>query len=231
MKIIRNEKMVKRNATIGKVISIVSLAILGGGMFITFQQPERIGLSLTALMVGFVLSQMGIYYTNRWGRSPRPDEQIDAALKGFSRQYNLYHYTSRAAHVLVGPAGIWVLIPKHQKGTITYRKNRWRKKGGGILSAYLTLFAQEGLGRPEFEIASETDALRRQLKKVLPEEYEMPPIEAALIFTHPDVEIQVEDAPNPTLYAKKVKDYFRKLAKEKPIAATDVQTIKDALGN
>ena len=159
MNIHRNEKLVKRNATIGKITSIISLAILGSGMYVTFKQPENVTLSLSALMVGFLLSQMGIYYTNRWGRSPRPDELIDAALKGFSKQYSLYHYVAPASHVLVGPAGIWVLIPKHQRGTIVYTKNRWRKRGGGVLSAYMTLFAQEGLGRPEFEIASESDAL------------------------------------------------------------------------
>jgi len=230
MNIIRNEKLIKRNSTLGRVISIVSLAILGGGMYITFRQPEKIGLSLTALMVGFILSQMGIYYTNRWGRSPRPDEQIDAALKGFGKQYNLYHYTTRVSHVLVGPAGVWVLIPKYQRGTITYTKKRWRKRGGGILSVYMSLFAQEGLGRPDIEIISETDALQRQLKKQLPDDYEFPPIEAALVFTHPEVDIQVDDAPHPTLTAKKLKDYLRKVAKEKPISASDVATIKDALG-
>lgn len=230
MNIIRNEKLIKRNSTLGKIISIVSLAILGGGMFITFRQPDQIGLSLTALMVGFVLSQMGIYYTNRWGRSPRPDEQIDAALKGFGKQYNLYHYTTRTSHVLVGPAGIWVLIPKHQRGTITYSRNRWRKRGGGILSVYLSVFAQEGLGRPDLEIVSETDALQRQLTKRLPEDYELPPIEVAMIFTHPEVDIQVEDAPNLALPGKKLKDHLRKVAKEKPLSATDVATIKDALG-
>jgi len=231
MNIKRNEKLIKRNSTLGKIISIISLAILGAGMFITFRQPDQVGLSLSALMVGFILSQMGIYYTNRWGRSPRPDEQIDAALKGFGKQFNLYHYTTRASHVLVGPAGIWVLIPKHQKGTITYTKKRWRKRGGGFLSAYLAIFAQEGLGRPEFEISSERDALQRQLKKLLPENYELPPIEAALIFTHPDVNIQAQDAPSPTLYAKKAKDFFRKISKEKPISEMDLKTIKDALDN
>ncbi len=230
MNIIRNEKLIKRNAMIGRVVSIVSLAILGAGMFITFRQPEQIGLSLSALLVGFILSQMGIYYTNRWGRSPRPDQQIDAALKGFGKQYSLYHYTTRASHVLVGPAGLWVLIPKHQRGTIKYTRKRWRKRGGGILGAYLALFAQEGLGRPEFEIASETDALRRQLKKLLPEDYAVPPIEAALVFTHPEVDIQADEAPTPTLSAKKLKDHLRKVAKEKPVSATDVQVIKDALG-
>ena len=229
MNIIRNEKLIKRNATLGKIISIVSLAILGAGMFITFRKPELVGLSLSALLVGFVLSQMGIYYTNRWGRSPRPDEQIDAALKGFGKQYSLYHYTTPASHVLVGAAGVWVLVPKHQRGTITYTKKRWRKRGGGFLSAYMAIFAQEGLGRPEFEIASDVDALRRLLKKRLPEDYECPPIEAVLLFTHPEVDIQADEAPDLALSAKKLKVFLRKVSKERPISATDVDMIKDAL--
>ncbi|MBM3145773.1 MAG: hypothetical protein FJ010_12560 [Chloroflexi bacterium] len=230
MNIIRNERLIKRNATLGKIVSIVSLAILGAGMYVTFRQPEQVGLSLSALVVGFMLSQVGIFYTNRWGRRPRPDEQIDAALKGFSQQYNLYHYMTRAAHVLVGPAGLWVLIPKPQRGVITYSKDRWRKRGGGVLSAYLTFFAQEGLGRPDLEIASEKEALRYELRKALPEGYELPAIQAALIFTHPDVDIQADEAPNPTLPVKKLKDYLRKVAKEKPISTSDVKTIQDALG-
>lgn len=229
MKIIRNEKQIKRNANIGKITSFVAMGVLAVGMYITFQQPEKIGLSLSALMVGFLLSQVGIYYTNRWGRSPRPDEQIDAALKGFSKEYNLYHYATPASHVLVGPAGIWVLIPKHQRGTITYSKKRWRKRGGGLLSMYMSIFAQEGLGRPDMELVSESDALRRALAKRLPEDYELPSVEAALVFTHPDVDIQVKDAPAPTLSTKKLKDYLRKIAKEKRVTMTDMQVIKDAL--
>ncbi|MBT3389228.1 MAG: hypothetical protein HN413_02340 [Chloroflexi bacterium] len=230
MNIIRNDKSIKRNAMIGKVTSIVSLAILAAGMYVTFKMPEKVSLSLSALLIGFVLSQMGIYYTNRWGRNPRPDEQIDAALKGFSKQYFLYHYTTVASHVLVGPAGVWVLLPKPQKGTIIYHKNRWKKRGGGALGAYLSLFAQEGLGRPDIEITSEVDALKRALRKQLPDEQELPLIEAALVFTHPDVDIQANDAPSPTLSAKKLKDFLRKSAKNKPLSADDIEMIVGALG-
>ncbi len=229
MNIIRNEKSIKRNAMIGKITSIVSLAILAAGMYITFRMPEEVSLSLSALLIGFVLSQMGIYYTNRWGRSPRPDEQIDAALKGFSKQNYLYHYTTPASHVLVGPSGIWVLLPKHQKGTIAYRKNRWKKSGGGALAMYLSLFAQEGLGRPDLEIASEVDALQRALRKQLPDQ-ELPPVQAVLVFTHPDVDIQADDAPSPAVSAKKLKEFMRKLAKDKPLSTSDIEMVVGAFG-
>lgn len=228
MNIVRNDKMVARNARIGSIITLGSLAVLGAGMYITFTQPERVSLSISALLLGFILSQIGIFYTNRWGRKPRPDQILDQALKGMEKNYSLYHYRTPAAHVLVGPAGIWTLIPKHQRGTITYTNNRWRQKGGGLLQGYLKLFAQEGIGRPDLETASDIEALEKYLKKRMPG-VEIPPIQSALVFFHPEVTLEVEDAPAPTLLDKKLKDFIRKTAKEKPIKAEMVAAIQQAI--
>jgi len=225
MKIIRNDKLVTRNAQIGKITTILSLTVLGGGMYLTFTRPELGNWAISALLIGFVLSQVGIYFSNRWGRRPRPDEIIDGALKGYGDNYHLYHYTTRASHLLVGPAGVWVLIPKHQSGTIIYKKNRWRKTGVGIFGAYLNIFAQEGLGRPDIEIDSEIEALQRYLTKKMPDQ-DIPTIQAALIFTHPKINILTENPSSPTLQPKQLKDYFRKEAKNKPIAADMVRKIQ-----
>ena len=230
MNIVKNESTINRNARIGQIVTIAALAILGGGMYITFTKPEMINISITALLAGFLLSQIGIYFTNRWGRKPRPDDLLDKALKGLDKQYAIYHYHTPASHVLVGPAGVWTLIPKHQGGTVTYSKNRWRQKSGGIFQAYLKIFAQEGLGRPDLELESEREALQRYLAKNLPD-LELPPIQAALVFTHPEVDIQVDGAPAPTIPMKKLKDFVRKTAKAKSISGDTVQIIQDALGS
>ena len=229
MKVVIDEKLVKRNAKIGQVLTIVSLGTLGAGMFVTFQRPEMLGVSVGALLIGFLLSQIGIYFTNRWGRNPRPDEQISLALKGLDKRYALYHYQTPASHVLVGPAGVWVLIPKHQKGTITYRKNRWKQSGGGVLQSYLKIFAQEGIGRPDLEIESDVEGVEKYLGKMLPEGIECPEIKAALIFSHPEVDIQADDAPSPTLPAKKLKDMIRKTAKENSISPEIYKQVQDAI--
>jgi len=229
MKVIIDERLVKRNAKIGQVITIGSLAILGAGMFITFQKPEWLGISIGALLVGFILSQVGIYFTNKWGRSPRPDEQISLALKGLDKRYALYHYQTPASHVLVGPAGIWTLIPKHQRGTITYQKKRWKQSGGGLIQGYLKIFAQEGIGRPDLEIETDIEGLNRYFNKILPDGTEIPEIRAALIFSNPEVNIQADDAPAPTLTAKKLKDFIRKTAKEKPISVESIKLIQDSI--
>ncbi len=228
MNIVRNEKLIRRNARIGQFTSLAALAILGAGMYISFTQPEQFNLALLALLLGFILSQVGIYYGNRWGRSPRPDELLDQALKGLPREYTLYHYTTPTAHLLVGPAGIWVLLPYPQRGTVVYRKNRWRLKGGGFLQTYMRLFGQEGLGRPDLEAGAETERLRRHLARILPEEA-LPEIRAALVFTHPQIEIQADDAPLPTLPLKKLKEFIRRQARENPLRKSTLEDLLAAL--
>src|SRR3990170_5583265 len=214
MEIISNERLIRRNARIGQISSIVGLLVLAGGMYISFAQPQLFSLSLAALLVGFALSQVGIYFGNRWNRRPRPDELLSQALKGLDGRYTLYHYGTTASHLLVGPAGVWVLLPRHQRGTISYEKGRWRQKGGNL---YLKIFAQEGLGRPDLEIQGEVASVERFLNKIFPEE-EKQQVQAALVFTNDKTEVQADNAPSPTLHARKLKDFIRKTAKNKPIS-------------
>jgi hypothetical protein len=228
MKIIKNEKMIQRNSRIGGVITILSLAILGVGMYITFARQDLFYISILALLLGFLLSQVGIFFTNRWGRKPRPDQMLDQALKGLDDRYSLYHYHTPIAHVLIGPAGIWTLHPKTQRGTITYSKNRWRQRGGGFIQGYLRLFAQEGIGRPDLEIDSDGKSLLKYFHKHLPD-LELPPIQSAIVFFHPDVVLEADDAPAPTLFSKKLKDYIRKAAKQNPLSKEIFESIQETL--
>jgi hypothetical protein len=230
MNIIRNDTLIKRNARIAQVTMIGGLLVLAGGMFISFRYPEQFGFSLGALMLGFLLSQVGIFFTNRWGRRPRPDELLAQALKGMDKKYTLYNYSGPTSHMLVGPAGVWVLMPYYQKGTITYDENkrRWNQKGGNL---YLKIFAQESLGRPDLEALGEVDRVQKFLSQKLPEDSNIP-VHVALVFTHPDVEINVPEdsgAPAETIQAAKLKDLIRKSAKSDSISLEKVQMINDAL--
>ena len=229
MEIITNERLIRRNARIGQITSIVGLIVLAGGAYISFTQSQQlVPISLAALLVGFALSQIGIYFGNRWSRRPRPDETLNQALKGLDDRYALYHYSTPAAHLLIGPAGVWVLLPRHQRGKITYEeeKGRWRQKGGNM---YLKIFAQEGLGRPDLEVGSEINAAEGYLAKILSKD-EVPEVQAALIFTNDRAEVEADNAPSPTLHVKKLKDFIRKTAKSKPISMDTVKEIQEGIG-
>ncbi len=230
MKIIKNEKFIKRNGQIGQWTSLAALIVLGVGMYLSFTRTDLFVYSLAALLVGFILTQVGMYLGNRYGRSPRPDEKLDAGLKGLQNEFTIYHYTTPASHLLVGPAGIWVLLPYHQRGRVTYKKNRWRMSGGGFLQGYMRLFGQEGLGRPDIELESEVNAVKKHLAKHMGEEH-VPPIQTMLVFTSDDVEIEAEDAPIPAMKLKDIKEFFRKKAKEKPITAEQLSIVRAAFAS
>lgn len=229
MNIETNDKLIRRNARIAQVAMVAGLLILVGGMVISFRSTEQFGLSLAALLLGFTLSQIGIYFGNRWGRRPRPDEMLNQALKGLDGRYALYHYLTPASHLLVGPAGIWALFPRNQRGTISYEKGRWRQRGGGLTMTYLRIFAQEGLGRPDLEIQNEVENLEKFLQKLIEDGEDLPLINAALIFTNENTVIDIDsddELPAPTLAVGKLKEYLRKFAKGKPISIDKAQEIQ-----
>jgi hypothetical protein len=228
MKIIKNEKLIKRNSQIGQFTSIGALVVLGVGMYISFTRADLFAWSITSLVVGFAMTQVGMFFSNRWGRSPRPDEQLDAGLKGLPGDTAIYHFVTPVSHLLVGPAGIWVLRPYHQRGKVTYYKGRWRLSGGGFMQTYMTIFGQEGLGRPDLESAGEIDSVKKYLSQHL-EESEPPEIQAVLVFTNEQIEIDDTDAPQPVLKLKQLKDFMRQRAKERPKASLTLERIRSAL--
>ena len=93
---------------------------------------------------------------------------------------------------------------------------------------YLRIFAQEGLGRPDLDIQHELEKLEKYLHKLLGED-EIPPLNAALIFTNENVEIAIDEStelPAPTLQVGKLKNFLRKYSKGKPISLDLSQEIQ-----
>lgn len=237
MKIIKNEKLIKRNSKIGQYSSIFGLLIVIGTVFYSVQfmrTPESATQTNTfilwgVLFAGIVISQVSMYFGNRWGR--RPDEAMDKALKGLPGDYTLYHYSAPVPHLLVGPAGVWILLPYHLRGVVSYNKNRWRVGGGGFVQSYMRIFGQESIGRPDIEVGSYANALKKHFKQKLEGEQEAPPIYAALIFLDEKVEIHAEGSPLPAMQAKKLKDFLRKASKETHFPPLEMERIKSTFPN
>jgi len=223
-----NEKLIRRYTIISRICLFGGMIVLMAGFYVSMKFPEQQTMIILALILGFMLSQTGILFTNRWARQPRSDTQLTQALKGFDNRYTLFHFLTPASHLLLGPAGIWVLSPRFQKGTITYSKGRWHQKGGNL---YLKMFAQEGLGRPDLEIENEKDLTLKYLKKLLPDT-NLPEINAALVFTNEKTVIDIKNdqgAPAVTLPINKLKDHLRRIAKTKPFSPDKAQEIQQKI--
>ena len=181
-----------------------------------------------ALLVGFILSQIGIYFGNRFGRSPRPDEFLDTGLKGLKNTYTIYHYSTPVPNLLVGPAGIWLLLPFHQFGDVTYDGKKWKTKGGGLTQSYMKIFGQENMSRPDLDAGMQKEKLIKALKKQMLEE-EIPSIHAAIIFTSDSANVLADNAPVPTMHLKQLKSFIRKEVKDAKITKAEINAVNSAL--
>jgi hypothetical protein len=228
MKIITNERLIRRNSRIGQIASLAGLLVLVGGMYLSFRYQDMVSMAWVALLIGFALSQLGLYYGNRWGRRPRPDEHLSLALKSLDDRHSMYHYITPIPHLLVAPSGLWVLLPFHQIGKVTYEKGRWKQKGGNVFQRYLRLFAQEGIGRPDLDAPNTARVIQRYLKKHLPD-LDIPEPRPVLVFTSEKVELETDEAPITTVSLKKLKEVIRKSAKEPAIGADMLKSIQEFL--
>lgn len=228
MKIISDPKKINRNSKIGLYTSLASLIFLFAAVGLTlfgFNNTSYTSYSFGAMVVGLLLSQVGVYYANRWGKSPRVDERITQGLKGLDDRYTLYHYVTPVPHLLAGPAGVWVLTPEYQAGSITYANNRFRQNGVGLFSR---IIGQEGLGRPEMEAKGYQEEIEKYLRKSLGDA-PLPDVQPAIVFTSPKASVQTPDAPIPTMHVDKLKDFIRRMAKETPANMDKIRQVQQAL--
>jgi hypothetical protein len=158
MKLVINEKLIKRNKTIGNVLSFAGIAILIGGLVVSFNPtPTKTIISFASLIVGFIVSQSSTFFVNRFSRDPRFDEVIAENLDKLKNDYTFYVYSSPIPMLLVGPQGLWIPVPVSASGEIYYDK-KWKQKGGSFL---LKMFGQENIGRPEIDVHSSRNISRR----------------------------------------------------------------------
>ena len=214
MKIVENKKTIDRGAKIGRYTFFASLIIFGIGLYVSFTQKDSTDTTVLiwtmgALIVGFILSQISISYQNRFGRSPKPYEQITAALKGMGEKYTLFHYAGPVAHMLIGPTGVWAIVPFNQSGRIVFENGKWKHKGGSWLQK---LFGGDNLGKPDLD----ADANLRDVQKSIATIFDsdpLPPAKVILLFLNPRAELEAEESPYPAVTLKKIKDTLRKIDK------------------
>jgi hypothetical protein len=227
MRLVTNEPLIKRNAAIGKYAATAGLIILIGGLAVSFfgrDNPQLQLIPFYTLIIGFVLSNIGIYFSNRFVREPRADKTIEAALKGLDDKYQLYNFRLPAPHVLICPSGIFALVPKFQAGVVVWDGKRWKHKGANIL---LSLFGQEGLADPNAEAAAEANGVARYLAKKIGDD--VPPVQAIVVFYNPNVTIEASNPPIPALHTKQLKEHIRKLPKGPTLTAEQIAKLDEAL--
>jgi hypothetical protein len=219
MKISIDEKLVKRNKLITQVSLYAAIALIVIGLYLTFsnqdQSNTKVIISYLVLLPAYALMQINVFMANKWGHDPRVDQIISNSLKGLDNHYSLFHYTTPVSHLLVGPAGIWIIKLYHQHGIISYdekKKKYTQEKGGNFLSRF---FAMDNLSDIEGESKRQINNLKKYFAKNEIKDYPEPLI--ANVFYRPEAKIQAKNAPEITISIDKLKDLIRQAAKNSPI--------------
>jgi hypothetical protein len=100
--------------------------------------------------------------------------------------------------------------------------------GGGFLQGYMRIFGQENLGRPDIELGAEVEAVKKHFEKNL-EGTGIPEVNAMMVFTSDEVEIDAGESNIPAKKVKEIKEFFKKRAKEKVLSSTQLAAIKAVL--
>lgn len=229
MKIIRNDKLIKRNSKISQYVLFIALGTLAAGIYfaLTKNTAEEIGWAYLFLVPSFFLVQLSSSMGNRWSRSPRPDEVVVQSLKGLDNQYSLYIYTTAVPHLLIGPSGIWIIKTYFQSGTIYVdkKKNILKQKGGGNI--FSKVFLSEGIGNVERESKDLMNRLEKDFQSAGITDH--PEIKAMSVFIDPNVVVDVPKFDEIVLTSAKLKDFIRRTAKQVNLPMAKIEPIVSKL--
>ncbi|MDY7076040.1 MAG: nuclease-related domain-containing protein [Chloroflexota bacterium] len=227
MRVVRNERRIHVSSSIGQYATLAGLLALVAGLVISFVRPEWFVLMLVSLVLGFSLSVVGGFLSDRFVGPLAHHDALAGALKGLDDQYTLLQYTLPASHVLLGPGGCTAFVVKAQGGQVTYQEDgRWKHRQKGKL--FRQFAGQEAVGAPNFEAERQVQKLGRWLACNLPD-VEVP-VRPVIVFVNPDVTLDADGSPVPTFYGKKVKAWLRGPGKRKLLPADVHRQLTEALG-
>jgi hypothetical protein len=259
MKVYRNLSVIRSKEKRGRQITLAGLGILFLGLLSSFipnwyppDQPSSNNIinflqfnwpyiSFGALALGFIASNIGSYYINRFAarRWPgtkqiaRPDELLERSLKGFDDKYSLFLWSlPQSNYLMVGPSGIYVFMVKGDKGKVSVEGDRWREKFS--IGRIFTSFTREGLGNPSRELQEDQDRVRELLQqgeaagKLKGMDAAEVPVQGAVVFINPGVELSVTNPSVPVVQSADVKKVIRD-NKGRMLSGPQLRSITDFL--
>lgn len=203
MKIYIDQPRVNARATLANVMSVGGLLLLLASVVAPLFVPSLAGISLLLLAAGGIIAMVGIYYSNRWIRKPRPEASLDKALKAFDDNYRLYHYPKLPCdHVLLTPSGLLLMEVVNLAGSFSYRNGRWNE--AMTIGRALRYIVEPRVVDPMLV----AQALHDDMQKWLDDHSEQGtsiPIKVLTVFTHPATELEVQRSPFPACTVGKLR--------------------------
>jgi len=178
--------------------------------------------SFACLGIGFIAAQIGSYNQRRFNRSPRPDQRLEAELKGFDDRYALYSWMLPAAYVFLGPSGVYTFSLREQAGLVINDRDKWKHKGSKL--NFLLAFSNEGIGNPGLDAESDAAKLQKLIAQRLPDvSVEVQPL---ALFMNKEVKLELKSPTVPAVKPDQLKTLLRQRAKESKLDAATMQQLQ-----
>ncbi|MHB0857544.1 MAG: hypothetical protein ACYC5M_08235 [Anaerolineae bacterium] len=197
-----NQSFLTKRGKIARWGTYIGIGALVIGLMTT---TRSILISYAFMLVGLIGASIGSYMTSRYVREPRADQIITTALEGLDKRFAGYHYLLGTNHVIASHYGLTVVIPKAQDGLITFQNGRFRHKAG--FRRVFQFFGEQGLGKPDQELAQEVGWVKEWIDQVMPEP--SIPVNGVVVFTSPKAELQIRGANVPAVAVDQLADYMR----------------------
>lgn len=231
MRIYTNEKFIEKRTKLGRRTSMAGLVILMIGMAASFSPGLIAGwaesgnelantalaqwlvgggwlfVSMGALLIGFLLGQIGNANVRSFATSPRADQVVAKALKGFDDRNHLYAWAEPTDLVLAGPAGIFSFVTRSIGGTITIRDGKVKQPFS--IRRLIFAFGQEPAGLPGEEAQGDANKLGAWLAEQIGSD-EPVGVKPIVVFTNEKVQLDVQDSDVPIIHYKQLKQYLNK---------------------
>lgn len=237
MKVVTNEVLIaKRKKLAGRVATGAMLLLFAGLLTNCYSFRSGPGSEINAtiyylllgfLLTGFIAAVVSSNLVNRWVKEPRNDQVLSKVLKNFDNSHYLFNYTTNVPHVLLTPHKIFVIAARNHEGRIRCQGNRWQQP---FKLRRLFLFTEEGLGNPAAEAEGYVERLRKYLSGK-GNGLTIPEIQPVVIFTNPNVELEVEGSTVPAMKGGALKQFVREESKGPSISAQERKTLIEVLSN
>lgn len=249
MQIYLNEKHVVSRARWGRRTSLIGLTVLGLGMVISFS-PNWIArwtaegnalasspivqwlgnggwlfVAMVCLIAGYLLGQIGNSNLRRYQRSPRPDQVVAKALKGFDDRNHLYGWVAASDLLFAGPTGIYAIATCDATGKVAIVNDRVRRP---FSWRRLLAFGQDGSGTPALDAQNAAKKASTWLSAQTGAT-EAVPVNPLVVFTNDNVQIDIQSASAPMVHHKQLKDHLRGQVRAATLSKEMLKAVVDRL--
>jgi len=222
MRVVVDEDQVKRRAATAQRGVILGVALLGAAAVLSFN-PRYLPLAYGLIIPGVVMASWASRAGEKWLKEPRADQLLDKMLKGLTHGYSLYSYSMPAQHVLLSPAGLFVLNIKRQEGRISCRDEKWHRPI--TLRRLWRFLTEEPLGNPTKEARDEVQRMERFVGEHFSEEDV--PIQPVIVFTDATVDLDAVEPAVPTMLVSDLKAYLRDAIKGRAMPRPTQKALRD----